>query len=242
MKKGQTERKIRWLAAQAVHRYGMIVRGDRILAAVSGGKDSLTMLWYLTDALKRAPIKYEIIPVYLEMGFNVKGIERMEEYFALLGLSYHVEATRYGLQAHERSGKLNPCFVCSRRRRKRLFDLAQELNCNKIALGHNQDDLIETFLLNMLFGAETSTMKPLQPFFQGKIIVIRPLAFSPRAAIESLVAETGLPSFDNPCPSARNSQRMTVLRLLKLLYRKNPKIRGNLFHAMHNINSEYLLS
>ena len=241
MKKGQAEREIRRLAAQAVHRYGMINRDDRILAAVSGGKDSLTMLWYLVDVLKRAPIKYEIIPVYLEMGFDGQGMERMEKYLAMLGLPYHVEATRYGLQAQERFGKLNPCFVCSRRRRKRLFDLAHELHCNKIALGHNQDDFIETFLLNMLFGAETSTMKPLQSIFDGKLTVIRPLAHSHRAAIESLVMEAGLPCFDNLCPSAKKSQRMTVRRLLKLLYRKNPKIRGNIFHAMHNVNFEYLL-
>jgi tRNA 2-thiocytidine biosynthesis protein TtcA len=175
------------------------------------------------------------------MGFNEHGIERMESYFASLKLPYHVEATRFGLQAHEGTGKQNPCFSCSRRRRKCLFDLADELDCNKLALGHNQDDFIETFLLNLLFGAETSTMKPLQTFFQGKLTVIRTLAHAPRAAVESLVLEAGLPFFENLCPSAQKSERLAIRRLLKALYRKNPKIRGNLFHAMHNVNLEYLL-
>ena len=195
----------------------------------------------LMETLKRSPITYEIIPVYLEMGFDNQGIEHMGDYFASLRLSYHVEATSFGLQAHRGAGKQNPCFVCSRRRRKRLFDLADEFGCNKLALGHNQDDFIETFLLNLLFGAEASTMKPLQPFFHGKLVVIRPLAHTPRAAIEALILEKNLPFFKNPCPSAQTSQRGMVRRLLSVLYRKNPKIRGNLFHAMHNVNLEYLL-
>lgn len=237
----QLERKIRRSAGQAIHKYGMIQNGDRILVAVSGGKDSLTLLWYLQDHQKRAPIDYELVPVHLEMGYNPGGGERLESYFRETGLAHSVEFTDYGPRAHKEGNALNPCFICARLRRKRLFELAEDSGCNKIAFGHNRDDFVETLLINMFYSGQIASMKPMQPLFQGKICLIRPLAMAPAHNIQRFADALGLPCIENPCPSAHDSKRTEIRRMLADLAAKNDKIIANIFHSLQNVKQDYLL-
>jgi tRNA 2-thiocytidine biosynthesis protein TtcA len=116
-----------------------------------------------------------------------------------------------------------------------------ELDCRKIAFGHNQDDLIETLFINICYGGQISTMVPKQLFFGGKITVIRPLALVAAAKAERLCRRLGLPIITNACPSACNNKRQEFRELLEPLFKKNPKVRGNIFHAMSHVNLEYLL-
>jgi tRNA 2-thiocytidine biosynthesis protein TtcA len=126
-------------------------------------------------------------------------------------------------------------------RRKRLFEVAAELNCQKIALGHNRDDIIETLFLNMCYAGEISTMQPAQPFFKNKYTVIRPLAFADEDVIRRFAREQDFPDFVNPCPSAGRSKRREIKTLLHQLYRSNRKIKGNIFRSMSHVNVDYLL-
>ena len=126
-------------------------------------------------------------------------------------------------------------------RRKRLFEIADELACNKLALGHNKDDIIETLFLNICYSGEISTMVPFQPFFKGKITVIRPLAFADERRIRDFAKEQNFPEFVNPCPSANNSKRQEIKDTLNRLYKTNSKIKGNIFRAMSHVKTEYLL-
>ncbi len=234
-------RKLRRGAGTALHRYSMIRPNDRVLVAVSGGKDSLSLLWYLNDHRRRAPINYEIIPVHLEMGYFSDGARMMRDHFESLGLRSAIEATTFGPDAHRENAGLNPCFLCSRNRRKRLFLMAKELNCNRLALGHNRDDIVETLLLNMFYAGQISTMKPLEEMFRGELTIIRPLSFTPADVIRRFAEKMDLPVIANPCPSAGTSKRTEIRDLLDTLSQSNEKLVANLFHALQNVRTDYLL-
>ena len=227
---------------KAIHQYDMIVHGDRIVVGLSGGKDSLTLLWMLAERRARAPIDYEIFPVYIDPGFSGGYGEPLSRFVReALGFDLRVEATDFGVVAHGEANRENPCFLCARRRRRRLFEIADGLGCGKVALGHHKDDLIETFFINILYAGEVSTMLPAQSFFKGRFTVIRPLAFCDEDAIKRFARGEGFPAFQNPCPSADVSKRSEIKAMLNGLYRRNRKIKGNIFRAMRHVKPEYLL-
>jgi len=126
-------------------------------------------------------------------------------------------------------------------RRKRLFELADELNCNKLALGHNKDDIIETLFINMCYSGEISTMVPAQSMFQGKFTIIRPLAYTDEDTIRRFASESKFPEFINPCPTSQTSKRKEIKTMLHQLYYSNRKIKGNIFRALSHYKPEYLL-
>jgi tRNA 2-thiocytidine biosynthesis protein TtcA len=231
---------IRKNIGKALHRYDMISDGDRILVGLSGGKDSFTLLWMLKDRLRHVPIHYTLYAVHIDLGFNSDFSRVLSEYCTRIGFSLRIEQTDFGILAHSPENRENPCFLCSMLRRKRLFEIANELGCNKLALGHNKDDIIETLFMNICYAGEISSMMPSQPFFKGKFTLIRPLAFVEEDAIRRFANEKGCPEFLNPCPSANNSKRQTIKKMLRQLYRDNKKVKGNIFRAMHHIKMDYM--
>jgi len=238
----QAVKELQRLAGKALHQYGMIDPGDRILVALSGGKDSLFLLDFLEERRRRVPIDYTLVTVHLDMGFEDPGQRAaLEEYVSKRNLEYHFEVTDYAPLAHSRINRENPCFLCSRLRRRRLFELARDFGCAKIALGHHRDDLIETLLLNILFSGEISTMLPVQTFFNGRFSVIRPLCLTPEDKIRRWALNRNLPLVENPCPSAGRSKRREIKNILARLSRSNDKIKGNIFRALSNIRLDYLL-
>jgi len=226
---------------KALHHYGMIADGDRVVVGLSGGADSLTLMWCLKERLARVPIHYDLFAVYVDPGFEDGFSDDLVHYCDKMGYALRVEHTDFGLLSHSEVNLENPCFLCSRLRRKRLFEIADELGCRKLALGHNKDDIIETLFLNMCYAGEISTMLPLQPFFQGAFTVIRPLAFSDEEVIRRFAKEMAFPEFVNSCPSAATSRRAEIKAILKTLYRSNRKIKGNIFRSMSRVRADYLL-
>ena len=226
---------------RALHRYHMISDGDRILVGLSGGKDSLTLLWILSERLSRIPIHYELFPVYIDPGFEKSFSKPLKIYCDKAGYNLRIEYTDYGILGHSPQNLENPCFLCARLRRKRLFEIAKELDCNKLALGHHKDDIIETFFLNICYAGEISTMLPCQDFFQKRFTVVRPLAFVDEDIISRFARENDFPEFFNPCPTAKISKRNEIKTILKQLFRSNRKIKGNIFRAMSHVKPDYLL-
>jgi tRNA 2-thiocytidine biosynthesis protein TtcA len=226
---------------QAIHRYDMISDGDRIAVGLSGGKDSLALLWSFHERLSRIPIHYTFVAIHIDLGFEGSPWPSMEAYCREKGYPFRVAHTDCGIRAHGEENKENPCFLCARYRRKRLFEVADELKCNKLALGHNMDDIIETLFLNMCYSGQIATMVPRQPFFGGKLEVIRPLAHVEEQALEQFARDHGFPHFPNPCPTAKTSKRSEIKTMLNGLYETNKKIKGNLFRSMSHVNSDYLL-
>ena len=226
---------------KALHRYDMISDGDRILVALSGGKDSLTLMWILSERLPRIPIDYKLFAVYIDPGFENGYSQSFSEYCRKTGFELRVEHTDFGILAHSSRNRENPCFLCSRLRRRRLFEIADELECNKVALGHNKDDIIETLFLNICYAGEISTMVPSQSFFQGRFTIIRPLSFVDEDVIRRFAREKAYPNFVNSCPTSNVSKRQEIKTFLKQLYRSNRKVKGNIFNAMSHVKKEYLL-
>ena len=233
------EEEIRSLTGKAIRRYGMIEDGDRILVGVSGGKDSLTLLNLLHERRKRVSIHYDEIPDYINQGFDSEQERVLGKFFEERDLTYHIERTNIGRKAHSAENRENPCFLCSWERRKRIFHLAHQLNCNKIALGHHKDDIIETFLLNIFYSAEISTMLPVQRLFKGKITLIRPLALIEEKKIERFAREKGLPVGSTCCPSSGKTKRKEIKELLETLEKENRKVKGNIFRSLSNVKLDY---
>jgi tRNA 2-thiocytidine biosynthesis protein TtcA len=226
---------------KAIHRYGLIREGDRVLVGVSGGKDSLTLLHLLHERSKRVPVHYELVPVYIDLGFSPGKADGLKNFFETKGLPYHIEFTDIGRRANSSENRENPCFLCSWERRKCLFRLAHRFKCNKVALGHHKDDIIETLLLNIFYSAEISTMLPLQTLFKGKITLIRPLALLEENKIERFARETGLPFGPSGCPSSGKTKRKVVKDLIEAVSKTDRRVKGNIFRALSNIKLDYTL-
>jgi len=234
-------KEIKRLVGKAIHIHQMIKDGDHVMVAVSGGKDSLTLLWLLRDRLKRIPVEYKITVAHVDPGFGGNSASKLEHFFLNHNFEYRIFKTDIGPKAHGPENRENPCFLCSRLRRKMLFDLAAEIGCNRIAFGHHKDDLIETFFLNVFYGASISTMLPLQEFFGGKLIVIRPLYLVDEDLIGRCSQLIDFPRINLNCPTAGFSKRDVIKNMLNNFYMSNKKIKGNIFHALQNVNPEYLL-
>lgn len=234
------EREVRRLMGRAIYHYDLIEEGDSIAVGVSGGKDSMLLLWFLRERMARTPITYNLVAVHVDPGFDSESSKRLEEFFIGEQFKYEIIRTDHGIRAHSPENRENPCFLCARLRRKALFQKAKELGCKKIALGHNQDDFIETFFINICYAGQVAAILPKQPFFGGEVTVIRPLAMTPAGKVERAVKKLGLPLLANCCPSLEKNKRSQVRSLLETLYSKNEKVRGNVFHAMSHVNRDYL--
>lgn len=233
-------KKISQLLGKAARRYNMLANGDHVLVAVSGGKDSVALLYLLIQHQARVPINYTISAVHVDPGFGVDSAGRMERFFSEQIAHYRVLRTGIGPMAHSSSNRENPCFLCSRLRRKLLFETAEELGCNKIAFGHHKDDVIETFFLNVLYGGSLSTMMPVQDFFDGKLSVIRPFYMVDEHLIEGFACDMGWSGLDLGCPTSPHSKRKEIKDMLAGIYRTSRKAKGNVFHALHNVRADYL--
>jgi tRNA 2-thiocytidine biosynthesis protein TtcA len=226
---------MRRLMGKAISSFQMIEDGDRVLVAASGGRDSLSLLWLLRDRLKRIPITYTLMAVHVDIGFGQDTGKSMEAFFKANGFDYRIIESRFGPWAHGIENRENPCFLCSRLKRKAIFETAAALECNKIAFGHQKDDLIETFFLNLFFAGSIGTIQPVQELFNGKLSIIRPLFLLNESTIKRYADEMGFPETDSGCPAAGSSKRAQIRSLLSNLYQTNRKIRGNIFSALQGI-------
>ncbi len=224
-----------------MHDYQMLADGDRVLLAVSGGIDSLVMSWLLQHWQRKAPISYTLLAANLDMGFGDDEPRLMEEQFKILGIPYLIEHTDFGTQAMLAEEGKSGCFHCAKKRRNRLFALAKEKGCNKVALGHHKEDIIETLFLNMFYSGNLSTMVPKQELFHGNLSLIRPLAYLEKDHIRALAKIIGVTPVPNPCPLSEKSKRSTVRTLLNDLYQQDNSLKGNIFAALGNIKHDYLL-
>ena len=152
-----------------------------------------------------------------------------------------MEKTDIGVYAHGPENRKNPCFLCSRLRRKRLFEIAKDRGCNKIALAHHRDDIIETLLLNLFFAREISGMVPNLSFFGGEFHIVRPLAYIREVLVKKYARERNFPVIENRCPSSGTSKRIFIKRLLDDLEKENKDVRNNIFLALQHVKPEYLL-
>jgi tRNA 2-thiocytidine biosynthesis protein TtcA len=223
---------------RAIMDYKMIAEGDKIAVAVSGGKDSLTLLRVLNDRKAFVPIKYELVAMHIDLGYPRSYAKPLEKYFKKIGVSYHIE--KVDTLKKTRRKDIN-CFWCSWNRRKALFESANRLRCSKVALGHHKDDIVETILLNLFFQGEISAMSPKQELFKGKIVLIRPLAYVEENMIKRFAREEKIPHDSCRCPNSVTSNRTRMGSIIAELKKVCPEVKTNIFKSVKRIKKDYLL-
>jgi tRNA 2-thiocytidine biosynthesis protein TtcA len=229
---------------KAIWEYHMLSDGDCILFAVSGGADSMALVKLLHQRIHIYAKSLRLHALYVDLGFDGNQEERckhMNGYFQSLDIKATTLKTRIGPDAHRESNKVNPCFLCSRIRRKHIFKIAEELSCNKIVFGHHKDDLIQTLILNMIFGREISTMTPKLQVFKGKFTLLRPMAFVDEPMIKHFIEQQNIPVIEQNCPTDGKSEREYIKSIVYQLERKFRGARNNIFYSMKNVKTDYLL-
>ncbi|HZO15384.1 MAG TPA: tRNA 2-thiocytidine(32) synthetase TtcA [Polyangiaceae bacterium] len=240
-----SERRVRLARAmgRAIADFSMIADGDRILCAVSGGKDSYVMHDLLVDLARRAPVRFEVLAVNIDQGHPGYPGERLESYMAERGYAFRmVREDTYSIVQEKIPAAKTKCSLCSRLRRGILYRLARELGCNKIALGHHRDDVIVTLMLNLFFSGQLKAMPPKLVCDEGDVIVLRPLVYCAEDDIAAYARERGYPILPcTLCGSQPNLQRKVVNDLLGDLEARHPGLKQNMLAALRNVRPSHLL-
>ena len=226
---------------RTIGRYGLVMSGDHVLVGLSGGKDSMTLLETLALRRIHLPrgINYRITAVHVDVAEIPYAIHRdaAEELCARLDVPFIWRETSCGWT--ENSGE-TPCAGCARARRNMMFSLAGELGCNRVALGHHRDDILETLLMNMIFQGTFSTMPPRLSLFGGELDIIRPLADLSGDDVARYAAARGFAAEAEPCPYGNNTMRHSVKEILNGMDSLYSGARNNLMRSMSHVMQEYL--
>lgn len=217
---------------RAVSDFNMIKSGDKIAVGLSGGKDSIALLSALAGLRRFYPEKFDIVAVRIDtgIGYNESEEKALLDYLESISVDYHVEKTQIYQVVFEERKEKNPCSLCANMRRGALNSTAKNLGCNKVALGHHADDLIETFFLSMIYEGRLSTFQPVTYLSKADLTVIRPLLYVKEHEIVSFSKDK--PILKNPCPVDKFTQREEVKKTIKELSQKYPLLKDNVFSAL----------
>ncbi len=236
----KTGAKINSKIGKAIHNYKLIEDGDKILVAVSGGKDSVTLLYFLRNIQSWAPIKFDLYGIHIRTDLRCGECahkDSLSKMFESLDMEYKVE----DIEVLDENGKTS-CFWCSWNRRKTIFKFAEKIGYNKIALGHHKDDIAETILMNLLYKGEVSAMNPRQELFKGKLTIIRPLCYVEEDMVIKFAKESGFSKQLCKCPFGRTSERKYIKEFIRKTEEKlsGVNIRTNIFNAPGRLRKEYM--
>ncbi len=218
---------------RAVEDYKLISDGDRIAVGVSGGKDSVLLLCALNAFKRFCGIDFSLVGITLDMGFDEKtDFAPLAEFFANDGIEYRVRETQIGQIVFNIRQEDSPCSLCARMRRGALHDAAKELGCNKVALGHNRDDLLETFVMNMLYEGRLGVFAPMTYLDRKDITVIRPLALMPERDVVGAANRLKLPILRQRCPADGETSRQETKEMLLALEKEKRGTMNKIFGAI----------
>jgi tRNA 2-thiocytidine biosynthesis protein TtcA len=238
----ELERRLLRDVGRAIGDHGLIESGDRIMVAMSGGKDSYALCVLLEALQKRAPIRFELVAVHLDQGQPGYDGAPLRAWLEADGVPYKIlHENTYAIVTDKIPAGKTYCSLCSRLRRGILYQAAGELGCNKIALGHHRDDALETLLLNLFFGGKLATMPPRLTTDDGRFVVIRPLAYVAESDLAAFAGERRFPILPCLlCGSQEGAQRQQMKALIGELEAKHPHLRATMLAALGNVNPSHL--
>ena len=224
---------------RACEDYGMIEPGDKIAVGVSAGKDSLSLLYALAELRRFYPVPFELVAVTVDMRFGdlenggvPTDFTPIRELCERLDVPYHVEPSNIAKIIFDVRKESNPCSLCAKLRRGMVNDTAKKLGCNKVALGHHFDDVVETFMLNLFFEGRLGCFAPVTYLDRTDITVIRPLIYAPEKDIRYFAANADLPVVKSACPADGKTERESMKQFLADLEFKHKGLRHRIFGAM----------
>lgn len=222
------------LTRQAVEAYQMIEAGDRIALGLSGGKDSLALLYALSGLRKFYPKSFSLDAIIVKMGFSEMNFSDVIELCEKLQVCCHIVDTQIAEVVFEKRKEKNPCSLCAKLRKGALNQTALTLGMNKIAYAHHQDDVIETMMMSLFYEGRFSCFSPVTYLDKTRLVVIRPLIYLFEADIVGFQRKYALPVIKNSCPMDGNSTRESIKRMIRNFNLENPGIKQRLFSALVN--------
>jgi tRNA 2-thiocytidine biosynthesis protein TtcA len=237
------EKKLGRATSRAIADFSMIEEGDRILVAVSGGKDSYTMLDLLRALQRKAPITFDLRVVNVDQGHPGYPGHVLREYMAREGYDFSmIEEDTYSIVTEKIPKGKTFCSLCSRLRRGILYRVAKDLGCNKIALGHHRDDVLQTLLLNLVFAGQLGAMPPRLVADGGALVVVRPLVYCAEEDIRAFAEHAKFPILPcDLCGTQEHLQRKAMARLLDQLEKEHPGTKTVMLSALQNVRPSHLL-
>lgn len=228
---------------RAIDDYHMIQEGDRIAVGISGGKDSLTMLYALHGLMRFYPAPFSIHAVTVDLGFDNLNLDRIRELCESLNVEYTIVKTDIAQVIFKERKEDNPCALCAKMRKGALNNAIKAAGCNKVAYAHHKDDVVETMLLSLIYEGRFHTFAPVTYLDRTELTVIRPLMYMNEADVIGFVHKYDVPVVKSPCPADGNTKREYVKKLLRQLNQENPGVKERMFTAIQNGNlkgwSEY---
>lgn len=220
-------------AGLLLQRLGALWPGCRVGIAISGGADSFTLLKVMKARQRITPFKFEIMALHVNAGFDKEDHVGLSAWLAREGIPAHIEVGDFGPEAHSSKNRTNsPCFYCARERRRRLFELCKSYGLSHLALGHNADDLMSSFIMNFFRNGRMQGMNPSEDFFQGRLRIIRPLLLVEKKYILQAARQWKLPIWKNACPSSGSTGRDEAGKLAGLIEEKLPGSRKSMLNAL----------
>lgn len=217
---------------RAVDDYEMIEDGDRIGVGVSAGKDSLTLLIALSELRRFYPKKFELVAITVDMGFEGADFSPIAELCREHDIPFVVVPTQISRIVFDVRKEKNPCGLCAKMRRGALHDECKRQGCNKLALGHHFDDVVDTFMLNLFYEGRLGSFSPVTYLSRKDLTMIRPLIYAQEKDVRYFVNRHPLPIIKSPCPADKNTERESMKQLLASLEKNNKGLRHRIFGAM----------
>ena len=223
------------LVRQCVEDYSMIAYGDTVAVGVSGGKDSLALLYSLAELRKYYPEKFELHAVTVDLGFDGMDFSPVSDLCKKLDIPYTIMKTDIRKIVFDERQEKNPCSLCAKMRRGALCSLLNDLGISKIALGHHFDDAVETFMMSLIYEGQLSCFQPVTYLEGSGITQIRPLLYIREGTVSGFAKRCELPVVENSCPMDKTSKRHEIKALLKTLSKDYPDIKSKIFGSMQRL-------
>lgn len=217
---------------KAIDDYHMIEDGDKIAIGISGGKDSLTLLYALKELQRFYPKKFDIVAITVDLGFENLNLDKIKDLCNELEVEYIVKKTDIGKIVFDDRKESNPCSLCAKMRKGALNDAIKAAGCNKVAYAHHKDDVVETMMMSLVFEGRFHTFSPVTFLDRTELTVIRPLMYMNEADVIGFVHKNNLPVVKSPCPADGHTKREYIKQLVRQINMDAPGVKERMFTAI----------